>query len=357
VSDIKLDVNIKDNLDYYNYDLPKNLIANSPTKNRSDSKLLCINREDGLISHNKFKDIINFLKPNDLLVLNESKVMQARLYGLKSTGGKIELLVERIENDKIFLAQVKSSKPLKKSQEIFINKNIVLEIIERSGVFYRLKLSDKNLIYKNIINILDDHGRIPLPPYMEREDQDIDKTRYQTVYAKTLGSAAAPTAGLHFDSDLLKSIEQKGVDIAKVTLHVGAGTFTPVRSENIKDHKMHSEFIECPQSVCDKINKTKKAGGRVISVGTTSMRVLESVASFNNKPELSSYSGETDIFIYPGYKFKVVDALITNFHLPKSSLLMLVYAFGGDNLMKEAYKISVLNNYRFFSYGDAMLII
>ena len=357
MSDIKLDINLKDNLDYYNYDLPKNLIANSPTKNRSDSKLLCINREDGLISHNKFKDIINFLKPNDLLVLNESKVMQARLYGLKSTGGKIELLVERIENDKTFLAQVKSSKALKKSQEIFINNNIVLEVIEKSGVFYRLKLSDKNLIYKNIINILDDHGRIPLPPYMERENQDIDKTRYQTVYAKTLGSAAAPTAGLHFDSDLLKSIEQKGVDIAKVTLHVGAGTFTPVRSENIKDHKMHSEFIECSQSVCDKINKTKKAGGRVVSVGTTSMRVLESVASFHNKPEFSSYSGETDIFIYPGYKFKVVDALITNFHLPKSSLLMLVYAFGGDNLMKEAYKISVLNNYRFFSYGDAMLIM
>ena len=378
--DDKLDINIKTSLDYYDYNLPENLIAYSPTKNRTDSRLMCINRENKSISNNKFKDIINFLKPNDLLVLNESKVIQARLYGVKPTGGKIELLVERIESDYMLLAQVKSSKSLKPGQIIEINNNINnspknydqeksnfnkinIEVIERSGVFYRLKLNENNL-YANIIDVLDNLGHIPLPPYIKREDQDIDKTRYQTVYAKNLGSAAAPTAGLHFDKELLNLITQKGVEIAKVTLHVGSGTFTPVRSDNIKDHKMHSEYIECSQQVCDKINQTKNSGGRVIAGGTTSMRVLESVANFsiknnsknNSDFNMKSYKGETDIFIYPGYKFKAVDALITNFHLPKSSLLMLVYAFGGDNLIKKSYKESILEQYRFFSYGDAMFI-
>ena len=403
---IDIDINIKTSLDYYDYNLPENLIAYSPTKNRTDSRLMCINRENKSISHNKFKDIITFLKPNDLLVLNESKVIQARLYGVKPTGGKIELLVERIESDCVFLAQVKSSKSLKSGQIIEITENnfknndtnnnilkndnlekfnlekinlkkvnndnleksnpekinlkkVNIEVIERSGIFYRLKLN-KNNCYKNIIDVLDKLGHIPLPPYIKREDQDIDKTRYQTVYAKNLGSAAAPTAGLHFDKDLLNLIKQKGVEIAKVTLHVGSGTFTPVRSDNIKNHKMHSEYIECPQEVCDKINKAKKTGGRVIAVGTTSMRVLESVAGFSNQNnlelKLDFYKGETDIFIYPGYKFKIVDALITNFHLPKSSLLMLVYAFGGDELIKKSYKESILEQYRFFSYGDAMFI-
>ena len=381
--DSDLRIQEKTNLDYYDYNLPDNLIAYSPTKNRTDSRLMCINRENNSISNNKFKDIISFLKPNDLLVLNESKVIQARLYGVKPTGGKIELLVERIESDYMFLAQVKSSKSLKPGQVIEINNNnqpknddqeksnldkinpekINIEVVERSGVFYRLKLNENNL-YANIIDVLDNLGHIPLPPYIKREDQDIDKTRYQTVYAKNLGSAAAPTAGLHFDKELLNLITQKGVEIAKVTLHVGSGTFTPVRTDNIKHHKMHSEYIECSQEVCDKINQTKKSGGRVIAVGTTSMRVLESVACFsiknnsknNSDFDIKSYKGETDIFIYPGYQFKAVDALITNFHLPKSSLLMLVYAFGGDDLIKKSYKESILEQYRFFSYGDAMFI-
>lgn len=381
--DSDLRIQEKTNLDYYDYNLPDNLIAYSPTKNRTDSRLMCINRENNSISNNKFKDIISFLKPNDLLVLNESKVIQARLYGVKPTGGKIELLVERIESDYMFLAQVKSSKSLKPGQVIEINNNnqpknddqeksnldkinpekINIEVVERSGVFYRLKLNENNL-YANIIDVLDNLGHIPLPPYIKREDQDIDKTRYQTVYAKNLGSAAAPTAGLHFDKELLNLITQKGVEIAKVTLHVGSGTFTPVRTDNIKHHKMHSEYIECSQEVCDKINQTKKSGGRVIAVGTTSMRVLESVACFsiknnsknNSDFNIKSYKGETDIFIYPGYQFKAVDALITNFHLPKSSLLMLVYAFGGDDLIKKSYKESILEQYRFFSYGDAMFI-
>ena len=381
--DSDLRIQEKTNLDYYDYNLPDNLIAYSPTKNRTDSRLMCINRENNSISNNKFKDIISFLKPNDLLVLNESKVIQARLYGVKPTGGKIELLVERIESDYMFLAQVKSSKSLKPGQVIEIDNNnqpknddqeksnldkinpekINIEVVERSGVFYRLKLNENNL-YANIIDVLDNLGHIPLPPYIKREDQDIDKTRYQTVYAKNLGSAAAPTAGLHFDKELLNLITQKGVEIAKVTLHVASGTFTPVRTDNIKHHKMHSEYIECSQEVCDKINQTKKSGGRVIAVGTTSMRVLESVACFsiknnsknNSDFNIKSYKGETDIFIYPGYQFKAVDALITNFHLPKSSLLMLVYAFGGDDLIKKSYKESILEQYRFFSYGDAMFI-
>ena len=361
-------------LDYYDYCLPDNLIANMPTNNRTDSRLMQVSKKSCDIEHHKFADLIKLINPNDLLILNESKVIPARLFGIKRTGGKIEVLIERINSDNSILAQVKSSKSLKPGQFIYIEQNLsatedidydncefVLEVLSKDGMFYKLDLANNLNKSKNIHDLLDKYGHMPLPPYIKRADQAFDKTRYQTVYAKNLGSVAAPTAGLHFDEKLISNLKDKGVNFAKVTLHVGAGTFSPVRTDDITMHKMHSEWVECDQDVCDKIKETKLNGGRVIAVGTTSIRVLESAFRFkqnsqNQVSEIKPFNGNTDIFIYPGFEFKIVDALITNFHLPKSSLLMLVSAFSSCEIIKKAYTEAIAKGYRFFSYGDAMFL-
>jgi len=336
-------------LSQFDYHLPEHLIATHPLVSRSASRLMVLHREDKTIQHCQFKDLPQFLHPHDLLVFNNSKVMPARLFGVKSTGGKGEILIERVIDDQTVLAHVKASKVLKPGNTVVLGDKTVLNMVTRVGDLFQLELEQGN-----IWEVMDHIGHMPLPHYMNREDVLEDRERYQTVYADPLGSVAAPTAGLHFDQALLNQLSQQGVEQTKVTLHVGAGTFQPVRSDNITEHHMHSEWIEVPGSVCKAVQIAKSKSARVIAVGTTSVRSLESAA----KPgQLQPYHGETDIFIYPGYQFKVVDAMITNFHLPKSSLLMLVSAFAGLDFIQHAYQEAIRHEYRFYSYGDAMLIV
>jgi S-adenosylmethionine:tRNA ribosyltransferase-isomerase len=325
----------------FSYDLPDHLIARYPTKERTASRLLHLNET---FNHLQFTDIIELLKPNDLLVMNNSRVIPARLFGHKATGGAVEILVERIMGTHEALAHVRSSKSPKPGSLIFLADDYCVEVLGRDNDLFHLKFQQP------VLETLYEKGHIPLPPYINRADELMDKERYQTVYAKREGSVAAPTAGLHFDEALLTAIQAKGVDIAFVTLHVGAGTFQPVRTQNIAEHRMHAELIDVSQEVCDKIQQAKAKGGRVIAVGTTSVRCLETA---KGKP----YQGETTIFIYPGYQFHTVDGMVTNFHLPESSLLMLVSAFSGYEKIMQAYQEAIKNNYRFFSYGDAMLIL
>ena len=340
-------MDVKD-FDYY---LPEELIAQDPLEDRSSSRLMVLDKKTGEVEHKVFKDIIDYLMPGDCIVLNNTKVIPARLYGAKEgTNAKIEvLLLKRKEND-IWETLVKPGKKAKPGTRIIFGDGIlvgeVVDIVEEGNRLIKF-------YYDGIFEeILDQLGRMPLPPYITHELKD--KNRYQTVYAKYDGSAAAPTAGLHFTKELLDKVKEKGVDIAEVTLHVGLGTFRPVKVENVLDHHMHSEFYMVSQEAADKINLAKKNGHRIISVGTTSTRTLESAADENGY--LKETSGWTDIFIYPGYKFKVIDGLITNFHLPQSTLVMLVSALAGRENVLNAYEEAVKEKYSFFSFGDAMYI-
>lgn len=332
----------------FHYDLPPELIANYPTKERSASRLLCLEGSDGSIAHKHFFDLSDLLEPSDLLVMNNTRVIPARLFGYKESGGKVELLVERILNDHCVLTHIRASKAPKEGSLLLFEKTSAKVLTRQDELFILQFLDDRP-----VLDILNAIGHMPLPPYIDRSDEKLDQERYQTVYAKYSGAVAAPTAGLHFDQTLLEKLKNKGIETAFVTLHVGAGTFQPVRVENIEQHVMHSEWVDVREEVCEKINQTKANKKRVIAVGTTTVRCLETAAKDG---EIKPFSGDTRIFIYPGFKFQCVDALITNFHLPKSTLLMLVSAFAGFDQTMNAYKIAVKENYRFFSYGDAMWV-
>lgn len=333
----------------FDYDLPTELIASHPMAQRSHSRLLCLNRKTGALSHRHFYQIVDFLQPNDCLIVNNTRVIPARLFGQKATGGQVEMLIERLQGAQQALIHIRASKSPKAGSEIILTNDLRLHVEEKIDSLYRVTL----LSEQSFLQVLEQIGHMPLPPYIEREDEAQDKEQYQTVYGHIPGAVAAPTAGLHFDKDLLEKITAKGVKIGEVTLHVGAGTFQPVRVENILEHHMHSECLEVSQEVCDLIQKTKAAGGRVVAVGTTVVRSLETAAKNGT---LKPFTGQTQLFIYPGYQFKVVDALITNFHLPRSTLLMLVSAFAGREHVLAAYQQAITHHYRFFSYGDAMCI-
>lgn len=341
------------NLHDFYYELPEELIAQDPLSDRSSSRLMVMDRRTGALEHKIFRDIVDFLNPGDCLVINDTKVIPARLIGEKDgTGAAIEvLLLKRKEDLKdVWEVLVKPGKKAKTGTRIiFGGGRLAAEVIDIVDEGNRLIRFEYEGIFEEI---LDELGQMPLPPYITHKLQD--QNRYQTVYAKHEGSAAAPTAGLHFTKELLEQISNKGIDIATVTLHVGLGTFRPVKVENIQEHHMHSEFYMITQEAADKINAAKERGGRVICVGTTSCRTIESAASEDGR--LEACSGWTEIFIYPGYKFKMLDALITNFHLPESTLLMLVSAFAGRENVLAAYKTAVEERYRFFSFGDAMFI-
>ena len=335
----------------FNYDLPKELIAQVPIKERDESRIMVLNRKNKTIENKIFKDIIDYLNPGDCLVRNNTKVIPARLYGIKEeTGANIEfLLLNRIEGD-IWEVMVRPGRRLMPGVKVTFGDGILkAEILEKMENGNRKVKFEYNGIFNEI---LDKIGLMPLPPYIHEKLKE--KDRYQTVYAKYEGSAAAPTAGLHFTNELLKKIQEKGVEIANVTLHVGIGTFRPVKVENVEEHNMHSEHFYIKQEDADKINRAKKAGKRVIAVGTTSCRVLESIADENGMVEATEK--DTSIFIYPGYKFKCLDALITNFHLPESTLIMLVSALAGKDFIMKAYREAVKEKDRFFSFGDAMFI-
>ena len=337
--------------DFY-YDLPEELIAQDPLLMRSDSRLMVLNRKEHTIEHRHFRDLEEYLRPGDCLVINETRVIPARLLGVKKdTGAAIEVLLLRNRGNDVWEALVRPGKKLRPGAEVSFGDGLLTGTIEDivSGGNRLIRFSYQGIWEE----LLDRLGEMPLPPYITHKLAD--RERYQTVYAKNAGSAAAPTAGLHFTEELLASLEEKGVRIARLTLHVGLGTFRPVKAETVEEHEMHSEYYELPQEAADLINQTKAEGGRVISVGTTSTRTLETVAG-QGLP-LKATSGWTNIFIYPGYTFRVVDALITNFHLPESTLIMLVSAFYDREHVLEAYRTAVEERYRFFSFGDAMLLL
>ncbi len=333
-------------LSRFDYHLPECLIAQTPAADRSCSRLLYV---AGPLQDMLFTQFIDLLNPGDLVVMNNTKVIPARLFGAKPTGGKVEIMLERITGEFTALAQLKSSKSIKPKQEIIVSDEIRLIVKDKNESFYELESKQEKFE-----DILSEHGQLPLPPYIKRIPDQADDSRYQTVYAKQSGAVAAPTAGLHFDHKMLKTIKKSGIEIQELTLHVGAGTFQPVRVDDVTKHKMHQEWFEIGENVIEKIKQTQNRGGRVIAIGTTTVRALESAFSINQleKP----LQAETDIFIYPGFEFKVVDALLTNFHLPKSTLLMLVSAFAGYDKVMQAYRHAVKSEYRFFSYGDAMFL-
>jgi S-adenosylmethionine:tRNA ribosyltransferase-isomerase len=349
------------NLSEFNFDLPEELIAQYPLAERTDSRLLCLNGESGELNDRIFKDLPALLQAGDLLVFNNTKVIPARLFGKKSTGGKLEVLVERVLDEQSFLAQIRASKSPRDGAVIDLGTDshestgFQVKMMGREGDLFHLQLVGAE--EQSVFSLLDRFGHMPLPPYVERADDETDLQRYQTVYAKEKGAVAAPTAGLHFDETLLETIKKQGVDTAWVTLHVGAGTFQPVRVDNIIDHKMHSEYVDVAAETVAKIKHTHAQGGRVIAVGTTAMRSLESASVFGDKKDtIEEFHDDTDIFIYPGYQFKTVNAMITNFHLPESTLIMLISAFAGLGNVKYAYQHAIEEKYRFFSYGDAMFI-
>lgn len=331
----------------FDFALPERLIAQHPPERRGASRLLYAH--DGVLEDCRFADLLNLVRPGDVLVLNDTRVIKARLFGSKESGGKVEVLVERVLGEHEVLAQVRASKSPKAGSRMLLADTLVVEVLGREGEFFRLRFADE----EPVLELLERYGSLPLPPYIAHAADAGDEQRYQTVFARAAGAVAAPTAGLHFDEAMLQALRDKGVRIAHVTLHVGAGTFQPVRTEHIREHVMHSERYEIPQQTVEAIAAAQAAGGRVIAVGTTSLRALESAAA---EGELKAGSGETRIFITPGYHFHVVGALLTNFHLPRSTLLMLVCAFGGMERMLAAYRHAVEKEYRFFSYGDAMFI-
>ncbi|WP_067866599.1 tRNA preQ1(34) S-adenosylmethionine ribosyltransferase-isomerase QueA [Neptuniibacter marinus] len=334
--------------DFY-FELPEELIASFPLKERSASRLLSLNGDSGELKHGEFRDVLQFIQPGDLMVFNDTRVIPARLFGQKASGGRVEVLVERVLDSKRALTHIRSSRSPKPGSHLMLDGGIEAEMVARHENLFELRF----LVDGSLIDLLEEHGHMPLPPYMKREDQLSDRERYQTVYNRKPGAVAAPTAGLHFDDQLLADLEAKGVKQAFVTLHVGAGTFQPVKVDNIDEHVMHSEYIEVSAEVCELVRETRANGGRVIAVGTTSVRSLESASQ---KGEVEPFFGDSDIFIFPGYEFKSVDAMITNFHLSESTLLMLVSAFSGYEHIKKAYQEAVEQRYRFFSYGDAMYL-
>jgi S-adenosylmethionine:tRNA ribosyltransferase-isomerase len=331
----------------FDFELPENLIAQQPLENRSDSKLLVPQTKAQFID-DYFKNISKFLKPNDLLILNDTKVIPARLFAKKITGGKLEIMIERVTSNDNIVAMIKASKSLKPDDLIVFEGGVEWQVIAKNDSMYQLKC----LSTIDILDFLEKHGHIPLPPYIKREDNKNDKTRYQTVFAKNLGAVAAPTAGLHFDKELLKSLKSTNINYSFITLHVGAGTFQPVRVDDIENHKMHFERYQIPAETIKQIEQTKKNNGRIIAVGTTVMRALETCYK-NDDLILQT---DTNIFIKPSFEFNIADCLITNFHLPKSSLLMLVSAFIGLDEMHQTYQHAIEQKYRFFSYGDAMFL-
>lgn len=338
----------------FSFNLPEELIARYPKADRSASRLMSLNGVSGEINDGQFTDIVEQLNVGDLLVFNNTRVIPARVFGKKASGGKLEILVERLLDEQSVLAHVRCSKSPKPDSEIFLDNGHKLTMVARHDALFELRFDGK----ESVLEVLEDVGHMPLPPYIDRPDEDSDRERYQTVYNEKPGAVAAPTAGLHFDDALLEHLKTKGVEFAFVTLHVGAGTFQPVRVKEIADHVMHAEYVEVSDEVVAQINRTKANGGKVVAVGTTSVRSIESAAksALEKEQPLSAFYGDTDIFITPGYQFQVIDALITNFHLSESTLLMLVSAFSGyDNIMK-AYQHAVAEQYRFFSYGDAMFL-
>ena len=341
----------------FHYQLPQELIAQHPLAERTDSRLLRLDGASGAITHHKFAQLLDFLDPRDLLVFNNTRVIPARLWGQKATGGKLEILIERITGSHTALAHVRSSKSPKPGSRIFLcaregaaPAGFQLQVTGRRGALFCLSSEDG----PPLSEILNEIGHMPLPPYIEREDAIEDQQRYQTVFGEREGAVAAPTAGLHFSEALLAECDQRGIHRATVTLHVGAGTFAPVRADNIEEHVMHAEYVEVDEVVCQAVRQARARGGRVIAIGTTAVRSLESASQATGS--IAPFSGDTDIFIYPGYRFRSVDAMLTNFHLPESTLLMLVSAFAGKAAIMNAYRSAIEQEYRFFSYGDAMFI-
>ena len=334
--------------DFY-YELPDELIAQQPLAERGASRLLCLDKNTDAIEDRQFSDLLELLHKDDLLVLNNTKVIPARLFGHKQTGGKVEILIERVLNDREFLAHMRSSKSPKAGALIELDAGFQCLVLGRVDDLFHIQFQGEQAM----ADVLERIGHMPLPPYIQRADDINDRTRYQTVFAQQSGAVAAPTAGLHFDKAMMAKIQAKGVAIAFVTLHVASGTFRPVKVENLAEHVMHKEYFDVPKATVDAVELAKSRGGRVIAIGTTAMRSLES-ASRNGHLEVSR--GDTDLFITPGYPFKTVDAMLTNFHLPESTLLMLVSAFSGYERIKKVYQHAIAEKYRFFSYGDAMFI-
>ena len=337
----------------FSFTLPEHLIAKYPTPDRTASRLLHLNGTTGDVHHKQFQQMLDLVEPGDLLVFNNTRVIPARLLGQKASGGKVEVLIERIVDDNNALAHVRASKAPKPGTDLLLEGAVSVTVTGRQDALFELRFNGD----ATVLEQLEQYGHMPLPPYIDRPDEQADKERYQTVYNQAPGAVAAPTAGLHFDDALLERLQQKGVKLAYVTLHVGAGTFQPVRVDNILEHKMHSEFAIVPEDVVNAVRATKAAGKRVIAVGTTSVRSLESSALEASKDEvLVPYQSDTDIFIYPGFEFKVVDAMFTNFHLPESTLIMLISAFAGKDNVLHAYEQAIEQEYRFYSYGDSMFI-
>jgi S-adenosylmethionine:tRNA ribosyltransferase-isomerase len=335
----------------FSYVLPAELIAQYPLPERRASRLLTLGAADGRVDDRRFADFPGLIKAGDLLVFNDTRVLAARLFGNKPSGGRVEILVERVHDEKHFLAQVRCSKPLREGATVMLAENpaVVIDVLDRQGEFWRLAVGEGGTVQ----GLLEEYGHMPLPPYISRSDEHLDQARYQTVYARRDGAVAAPTAGLHFDQALLEQIQQNGVEIGYVTLHVGAGTFQPVRVDNIAEHRMHRERVEVTTTLCDQVRRVRERGNRVIAIGTTVVRSLEAASAGG---VLRPFCGETDIFITPGYRFCSVDALLTNFHFPESTLLMLVCALAGRQQTLQAYEHAVKQRYRFFSYGDAMFV-
>ena len=334
--------------DFY-FELPPELIADHPLAERSASRLLHLDGESGVFVDRNFRDLQDLLEPGDLLVLNDTRVIPARLFGRKATGGKVEVLIERILDEHRALVHVRASKTPKPGARLELEGGAKVEVLGRDADYFEVRFLGEVPLFE----YLERYGHMPLPPYIKRPDVEADRERYQTVFARKPGAVAAPTAGLHFDEALLATLAERGIERATVTLHVGAGTFQPVRVERLDEHRMHREYLEVSAETCERIAATKARGGRIIAVGTTVVRALESAA---RDGRLAPYRGETDIFIYPGYRFRVIDGLVTNFHLPESTLIMLVSAFGGYEAVMRAYRHAVESRYRFFSYGDAMFI-
>jgi S-adenosylmethionine:tRNA ribosyltransferase-isomerase len=332
----------------FDFDLPSELIAQAPLPERAASRLLLVDPRAQRLDDRRFAEFGDFLRAGDLLVFNDTRVIPARLFGRKASGGKLEVMVERVLDEATLLAHLRSSKAPKPGAELLLEDRIGCRVLRREQDLFVLQQTQGDWL-----QLLEQYGHVPLPPYIQRDDADSDRERYQTVYARNPGAVAAPTAGLHFDRDLLQRLQAQGVDSARLTLHVGAGTFQPIRGDDIDSHVMHAERVEVPQASVDAIAACRAHGGRVVAVGTTVVRSLETAAASGT---LGVFSGESQLFIKPGYRFQVVDALLTNFHLPRSTLLMLVSAFAGGDLIRRAYAHAVEQHYRFFSYGDAMFI-
>ncbi|CAI2791566.1 S-adenosylmethionine:tRNA ribosyltransferase-isomerase [Serratia grimesii] len=338
----------------FSFELPESLIAHYPQPERSGCRLLQLDGPSGELKHGVFTDLLDNLEAGDLLVFNNTRVIPARMFGRKVSGGKIEVLVERVLDDHRVLAHVRASKAPKPGTDLLLgdDESIAATMVARHDTLFELRFNDE----RDVFTILNAAGHMPLPPYIDRPDEDADRELYQTVYSEKPGAVAAPTAGLHFDEPLLAALREKGIEMAFVTLHVGAGTFQPVRVETIEEHVMHAEYAEVPQEVVDAVLACKARGKRVVAVGTTSVRSLESAANASKEALIAPFFDDTSIFIFPGYHYQVVDALVTNFHLPESTLIMLVSAFAGYKNTMHAYQQAVAEQYRFFSYGDAMFI-